>query len=274
MIVTGFLDLGKYEQRRKRTKDYIAAGTWLLGADVPLIIFAEAEHQAAIRALRPKGAETVWRTLKGRVPHDTRLESGLKRSRYAWDPLKDTPRYLWLMRQKLAWLRQGAELADQPVTWVDMGIRPQLGPASPRMLMDRPVEGIRLAELSYVPRAVRKDRQAFYADHYWPLAGGIIRGSPKDLRWLDERVEEEWQWCLQNGFAATDEMMMGFVRFQHPERFRVYYADHPFLVDDWHGVRGSRRLVTEMALRAIDDGSPAEAIERLNAVTLGLSRSG
>jgi hypothetical protein len=265
MLVTGIFDLERYESRGKSTAAYIDEADWLLRSRAPLIVFAEGEHRERIAARRPEGTVTLWQSPGDPPPHEVRLERGLARPGYHWNPVKDTPRYLGLMRRKITWLRQGAELAGGAVTWVDLALRPKLGLVEPQHLIERPVHGIRLAEISYVPHAVRHNRTVYYANHYWPVAGGIIRGTPDDLRWLDERIEEEWTWCLDNGYAATDEMMLGFVRFRHPERFDVYYADHPFLADDWDHVRGSQRLVVQMGLRALDDGNDAEAQRRFAA---------
>lgn len=266
MIVTGIRDLGRFEPRGKPTEAYIEEARWLLGSMAPLIVFTDPEYQRALASLRPAAAQTWWRPERNEVPHDPRLEAALRRSRYAWNPLKDTPRYLALMRQKLTWLRRGSEIAEGPVTWVDLALRPRSPTLTAECLLGGPSERIRLAELSYVPTAVRHDRAAFYADHYWPVAGGVIQGTPAALAWLDAQVETEWQWCLANGYAATDEMMLGFIRFQHPERFEAYYADHPTLVDNWGGVRDSLPLIMQMALRAQDDGNAAEAQSRFDAV--------
>ena len=69
---------------------------------------------------------------------------------------------------------------------------------------------------------------------------------------------------------TTDEMMLGFVRFQNPERFEVYYADHPTLVDNWQSAEKSHGLILSMALRAIEDGDFKGAKDRLDAVSRAL----
>jgi hypothetical protein len=264
MIVTGIVDLEQYEPRGRSTASYIEKSRWLLGSDVPMVVFADARLRPAMELLRPQGSFTLWQEPGEPIP-DARIKAGIARSKYRWNPAKDTPRYFALMRMKISWLRRGAETAGGPVTWVDLAL-PESPIASPAALLRGTPERIRLAEISHVPRCVRHDRASFYADHYWPVAGGVIRGMPEDLIWLDERIEEEWQWCLSSGFAATDEMMLGFVRHQHPHRFETYFADHPTLVDNWNGVRGSHRLIVEMALRAMDDGDTDGAKRRFDAV--------
>jgi len=266
MIITGIRDLALYEPRGKTTEQYLEGSTWLLGSRVPMVIFCDRDYGSYIRSKRPEGAITHLYVDDEPLKHDPRVEIGIARSGFSWNPAKDTPRYFALMRRKLRWLARGAAIAGGPVTWCDIAYRPKSPDLTPDVLLTGPSSRIRLAELSHVPKAVRHDRNRFYAQHYWPVAGGVIRGEPDDLAWLDARVEEEWQWCLEHCVAATDEMMMGFIRFQHPDRFETYYADHPTLVDNWELPRESRHMIHVAAFRAMDDGCEDESRRRFQAL--------
>lgn len=267
MIVTGIYDLELLEPRGRPTRSYLDSpgAKWLLSSDVPLVVFAPDHLQRHIEAQRPAYAQTFWHDT-GQLPEGP-SEDAIARSKFQWNPLKDTPNYFALMRQKITWLRRAAVFAGKPVTWVDIALPGHL-PGRPWDLLTGDASRIKLAELSHVPREARRSRQHYYCDHYWPVAGGVIRGSPADLTWLDEQVEAEWQWCLENEYAATDEMMLGWIRLQHPERFDTYYADHPTLVHNFNGVTESQSLITQMALRAVDDGFEEEARARFEAVSL------
>jgi hypothetical protein len=268
VIVTGIFDLEKYEERGRSTLSYVEKAEWLLKSTVPLIVFVDGEWQDRIRGMRPVSAETIWQPA-GPEPKRVPTPQAISRTIFEWNPKKDTPRYFGVMRRKIEWLRRGAELAGESVTWVDLCLPGDLS-RPPHTLVEGDADKIKIAEIAHVPLRVRHDRDSYYSDHFWPVGGGVIRGKPEDLVWLDDRVEEEWSWCLENGYAATDEMMIGFVRFQHPERFETYYANHSTLVENFHGIKRDREFIAYMAMRALDDGANEEACRRFDAITRSL----
>jgi hypothetical protein len=78
---------------------------------------------------------------------------------------------------------------------------------------------------------------------------------------------------LDAGYVATDEMMIGRIVAQHPERFECYFGDHPTLIRNWAHVQASHRLIAEMALRALEDGDESAARSRFAALADGLRGS-
>ena len=121
MIVTGIFDLEPYEKRGRSTRSYIEGASWLLGSAAPLVVFVDNDYRPLIREMRPKGATTLW-AFPGPEPEALFSEEAFARSKFSWNPGKDTPRYLSLMRRKISWLRRGAEIVGGPVTWVDMAL--------------------------------------------------------------------------------------------------------------------------------------------------------
>jgi hypothetical protein len=206
----------------------------------------------------------------------SQVTENLGRSSIGWDPLKDTPRYFCLMRHRIEWMRAAAAVApaDTVLTWIDMGI-PQCGEPPAGLLasvLNRPPPPgkIRLCEISYVPRDAVADVDRYYQRHWWPVGGGLWAARRPEIEWLAEQIAAEWRVVLDAGHVATDEMLIGRIALQHPERFDVYYGDHPTLLTNWESVKASHRLVAEMALRALEDQNVEAARARFQALADGL----
>lgn len=277
-IVTGLVDLGRWEARQRSCAEYIAQAKSLLSCPFPLILFSDRETRDELLSLRSKQAPTEWFDAEF-SPSDedlVALTQGLERSAIPWNPNKDTARYFCLMREKTRWLRRAARanpFRSDCLWWIDIGYVHTTYDDLERVLSKLPpVDTIRLGELSYVPRAVREDRHRFYYSHWWPVGGGVLAARPPECAWLDEQIEAEWRWALEHHMPVTDEIMFGFIRYQHPERFDVYYADHCSLLINYVAARDSHPLIVAMAKRALEDGNITEAAARLNAIVPYLAR--
>jgi hypothetical protein len=271
-IVTGLVDLGRWESRQRSCAEYIAQAKSLLSCPFPLILFSDADNREELLSLRPKQASTHWLDAEFHPSEDELavLTQGLEKSTIPWNPSKDTARYFCLMREKVRWLRRAALInpfASECLWWIDIGYLHTTYDDLERVLSKAPPVGqIRLGELSYVPRTVREDRHRFYYSHWWPVGGGVLAARPAEFEWLDEQLDAEWRWTIEHHMPVTDEMMLGFIRYQHPERFDVYYADHCSLLTNYIAARDSHPLIVAMAKRALEDGNVVEAAARLNAI--------
>jgi hypothetical protein len=263
MIVTGFVDLSRYDiGRERRASEYHERARWLIDASVPQLVFCDELMRPGLwgrqdpALFEPKDVEAATRA----------LTSG--RQSIHWNKAKDTGAYLCLMRHKIEWmLRATRTIGARCYWWLDYGYRNLLDDNPADLLKREPAPGtIRIAELSYVPRSVRESRETFYRQHWWPVGGGVMAARAEEIGWLRDRIAEEWDWALANEYAVTDEMMIGWIRYQHPERFEIYYADHPTLVSNYLVTRGSHDLIRLMAERALQDGDYAECEARLLSI--------
>jgi len=265
IFVTGFIDLSHHEPRRTSTEEWMQRGKWLFSQDVPLVYFSDT---FPLPVKRKMVYVATPRLDFSDVP---RVDALLSRSKFQYDPAKDTARYLLLMKERYRWMRMVTNLeqfqTEEVFTWVDFGL-----PHAPEdSLLDvarrDPAPGkIRLASISHVPRYAREDLDVYYSRHWWPVGGGLWSARAPEIEWLADRISEEWARCLDLGFAVTDEMMLGRIVIEHPEKFDLYYADHTSLAANWSGVRRSHELIAHMALEALKDGSPEEARERFLAL--------
>jgi hypothetical protein len=113
-FVTGFLDLSRAEDRPpgKSWLDYVGYARWLLAQPVPLLVFAERDRTATLKALRPERSPTVWVecSFEEMVAWEDRerISECVRRN----GPLlysvtdRDTPLFMMTVWQKTEWLRR------------------------------------------------------------------------------------------------------------------------------------------------------------------------
>ena len=269
MLVTGFYDLERFEERRTSQSEWVQRTSWLR-SQPQRVIYVNSHGDEPLVTLPAN-----WRVLHVAAPDfedEWRVKRNLKRSLVAWDPMKDSGKYFCLMRHRIHWMAAAARWVgpEQVLTWIDMGIPHEQDDDLQTVLdLSPPPEKIRLCAISYVPRAARGDLKRYYERHWWPVGGGLWAARRAEIEWLAAEIEREWSATLQAGLVATDEMMLGRILLRYPERFDIYYGDHPTLIRNWQKVRGSHRLITEMALRALEDGNASEAHRRFAALAAG-----
>jgi len=263
IFVSGFYDLSHHEPRRTSIEEWGRRAEWLFAHEgIRLVFFGGLNMD-----LKPE-----WSFVEPSVTFDpdevARIDALLSRSKFHYDPTKDTARYLLLMRERYRWMYAATEIATdhagEPFTWVDFGLPHAPEDSLTGVARRDPAPGkIRLASISHVPRYAREDLDVYYSRHWWPVGGGLWSARAPEIAWLADRIDEEWSRCLDLGFAVTDEMMLGRIVIAHPEKFDLYYADHTSLCANWNGIVRSHRLIAEMAIRAIEDGATGEGEDRL-----------
>ncbi len=266
VLVTGFYDLEKHEERRTPTADWAARSSWLLShSDVSMLVYADDNF---LDWTRLRGISTAP-VIAPDFSDLARVEKNLASSRIGWDPLKDTPRYFCLMRHRISWMVDAASRvnANTVLTWADLCLPHREGETLHEVLEKPPEAGkIRICEISYVPRFARESIARYYERHWWPVGGGLWSARPAEIQWLAHEMDKEWVLSLDLGYVATDEMLIGRVLIRHPERFETYYGDHPSLAENWCRVRGSQGLILDMAVRALEDGNVEEGLRRCRAL--------
>ena len=279
-LVTGFVDLARLEPRPGRTwAIYLERARFLLEQPVPLVVFAEPDRASELLALRPAGAPTHFHptTVEELVALSDRerIQACIRRSAIPWNPHKDTALYFALLRQKTEWLRQATQLdpfRTEHFGWIDLalpkidGLEAAMKDGIRRIAQGPCSERIRFCSLSYVAESAFASRATFYAQHYWPLAGGLFVGPKDALRWLADEFGREWQAALAEGLAASDEMIFGFIAHAHPERFELYYGDHPTILANYVDAKFSHPLIFAMVARSRADGDHSKSRLRLEAI--------
>jgi glycosyltransferase involved in cell wall biosynthesis len=287
-LVTGFLDLSRRETRGagRRAADYLEYGRWLLAQPVPLVVFADRGHLDDLRRLRPRSAPTRW---VGWDLEDCRwwprrgaIETALRERpvRHS-DVEKDTAAYLITGYQKTEWLEVAAganPFGSGRLAWIDFGThgladrdrlttREDLDAGLAALVAGRHARNaLRVCAIEPVAAEVVDDPAVYYAEHRWPVAAGLLEGSPAALRWFAGRVRREIAACLDAGIAITEEMIWGRILQLEPRRFAPHYGTWASCLAN---VAGPRRNVSEVlsaARRASRQGAFRASARRLDFV--------
>lgn len=284
-IVTGYLDLSAIEPRPagKDWEDYRAAARWTLSVPLPLVAFLDEARLEELRRLRPGGPPTLWQpsslTACRWWPELKRVTQLLRRRVPLGSSLvKDSPAYLITTWQKTEWLRQVAEtdpFGTSHVAWLDLAFAahtrsfvPHAADAALRQGLDALCAGLpgpgtlRLCAMEHVPAEIAADRDTYYAQHRFPVAGGAVLGDREAVRWFADRVAVEIAACLEAGIAITEEMMWGRIVALEPERFQLHYGRWEACLTNFAGPVLARNSILAAAARCRDAAEYAAAAAR------------
>jgi hypothetical protein len=80
-------------------------------------------------------------------------------------------------------------------------------------------------------------------------------GGKNELKCFIEKCRHELEWCLNNGFAVTEEMIYGYVLGNNPELFYPYIGDYCESLINFEGIHKNIWLAFRSLDKAINDAN-------------------
>ncbi len=219
-LVTGYVRLNAGHRPHAR---YLELGRRLIGLALPTVCFYDGSAHEIIPTprtrVRPAGLAHCWMTDYAR---DCRPPAG--------SPTKDTVGYAVVQHQKTAWLAEAARLTGDHVVWVDFGIFHLSAPISDRMVRDllakvedEPPDRITIAGIW----PMRGRPLIDWSKPAWYVAGGVVVVPPELADWFHDTAVTYATLQMEASRQTTWEVNTWSAMLRdHPNRFRVYAADH------------------------------------------------
>ena len=224
VLVSALFDLaGRENNRRRRTiEEYLELGKVVLDLDENMVFYADSEPAAVIEAER---------RARGRPIRNA-------------NPDKDTPLYRRLSWSKFEALARTIDASPFPMeraAWLDFGIghvaRADYWPVERpfRRLSRR----IRLLRLRPFTGASLGEPDEYFSFLRGLVGGGLIGGGPAEVSWLCDRVFEEVDRALADGWAPLEEQVIPLIAARDPDAFEFYAGDYSHILDDYFRPHGS-----------------------------------
>jgi hypothetical protein len=224
VLVSALFDLaGRENNRRRRTiEEYLELGRIVLDLDENMVFYADSEPAAVIEAERKA---------RGRPIRNA-------------NPDKDTPLYRLLTWSKFEALARTIDASPFPMeraAWLDFGIghvaRADYWPVERpfRRLSRR----IRLLRLRPFTGASLGEPDEYFSFLRGLVGGGLIGGGPAEVSWLCDRVFEEVDRALADGWAPLEEQVIPLIAARDPDAFEFYAGDYSHILDNYLRPHGS-----------------------------------
>jgi hypothetical protein len=241
-FVTALFDLGRREPRPKPFAFYREWASYVLGLDVPLVVFADPELAGWIADARAAvGLDDQTRV----VPKPFEALAAVARLSTVADlptfcnaqPAKDTPRYQTLNWAKVDLLEEIA--ASNPfgtdhVAWIDAAIGYV---AEPPALLPAPSTPLAVLEMCATSPAEAADRRTFYAYERGRLAGGFLRAGRDVWPRVARAFRAELDAVIALGLRPNEQQVLSALSAREPDLFAPYPGDYAGILRNWDHVR-------------------------------------
>jgi hypothetical protein len=168
------------------------------------------------------------------------------------NPDRDTPRYIALTWSKFELVRRASAVdafAASHFAWIDFGLAHVA--RTLRCLEDavfaRPAGRVRLLMLkSFAPDELG-DRERYFSELRYHLAGGYITASRAGVERVSTLFADEAERALGEGFAPSDEQLLPLLVSREPDLFEFHYGDHASILENYVRLRADAgRLLFQM----------------------------
>ena len=254
VLVSALFDLaGRENNRRRRTiEEYLELGRTVLDLDENIVFYADPEPAAVIEAERRARGLADRTVVRVVAFEDFRTHARLGRTAEAArgrpirnaNPDKDTPLYRLLTWSKFEALARTIDASPFPMeraAWLDFGIghvaRAKYWPVERpfRRLSRR----IRLLRLRPFTGASLGEPDEYFSFLRGLVGGGLIGGGPAEVSWLCDRVFEEVDRALADGWAPLEEQVIPLIAARDPDAFEFYAGDYSHILDNYFRPHGS-----------------------------------
>jgi hypothetical protein len=112
---------------------------------------------------------------------------------------------------------------------------------------------IHINMMCYTSKNEIKNKYEYYRFFRGNVAATFWIGGKNELKYFIEKCRHELEWCLNNGFAVTEEMIYGYVLGTNPELFYPYIGDYGESLINFEGIHKNIWLAFRSLDKAIND---------------------
>jgi len=112
---------------------------------------------------------------------------------------------------------------------------------------------IHINMMCYTTKGEVANRYDFYRFMRGKIAATFWIGGKNELKTFINRCNEELEWCFNNGFALTEEMIYGYVLGTNPELFHPFIGDYCESLINFDGIHRNEWLAFRSLNMALED---------------------
>lgn len=234
-LVTAFFDLIRRDQtKRKNPLSYLENFKWIVGLNIPLIVFCDPEYAPIISSLAPL-AEIIPVKLEDLEVEKYRpMVSKLITGKFLDGiyPEKFTTNYYLTIWSKFYLLQIIAKRETDKIYWIDFGIahlkqyNPNFGLKFHLFLENIP-DKIQLIQLEYF-----NEKSIDYSRSVCWFCGGFFGGKSEDILWFSQEFIKQLDFDLTQSQLGAEEQIMAWIVLRNPEKFTTSYGLYYSILDN------------------------------------------
>ncbi len=237
---------------------YFSSSKEFFNKPFPLIIFTEPKYEEKIWDSRPKDLHPLTRVIvrdydqlsqyslfsKYEENHKNNVIWNLKGEKF-------TALYKFMVSQKPDFVKQAVMMNPfntSKFAWMDMRLHCVYNMSideTNRSFMDMTKDRVKIMQMAYTLPNEIENRSYFYSCTRGKVAAGFFGGYAKPLIEFANLCKEELEYCSNNGFAPSDEMLFSYVIGKHPNLFDPYFGDYSSVLRNQLYVRENSYLASK-----------------------------
>lgn len=272
-FVTAFYKLRKRENNFDpfcvANDRYFKAAEKIFDKDIHLIIFIEPDNEIKEHILKNRIGKEHKTLIIERTYEELKLWPKLNRfietdKNYHipnLDIRKFTPLYYLIINSKVEFVNEAIDINPFNTTrfsWIDFRSF-ELSPITDEnfnkigdlVANDR----IHINMMCYTSKNEIQNKYEYYRFFRGKVAATFWIGGKNELKCFIEKCRQELEWCLNNGFAVTEEMIYGYVLGSNPELFYPYIGDYCESLINFEGIHKNIWLAFRSLDMAINDAN-------------------
>ena len=232
-IVTALFDLKRFTSAARSTDFYLNSAHSTLSLNQPMIVYCESEQMEALRSIRPEYLHEKTRFVPIRFEdlplfHHMEEIKG-NRIRNPLTGVKDPVFYLMSMA-RYALLKQSVEenpFHSTHFSWLNISME-QFGCMN-LMNLDviwkrPPRDLVSVMYMKYIGKGSVLNTKEYFKTAQQPFSTKIITAAAANIYEFSNQMEEIFLHYLKLGYGNTDEQLVAYVYYAHPDKFDLYYG--------------------------------------------------
>lgn len=221
------------------TEYYLSSVKKMFEKPFPLIIFTEPKYEKKMMEIRPKELHHITRFIvrdydqlnlyflynKYKENHENNVICNLHTEKF-------TSLYKFLVLQKPDFVKQAVMMNPfntSKFAWMDMRLHDVYDMQmheTDRVFMEFSPDRVHMMQMEYTCPSEIENRSYFYSYTRGKIAAGFFGGYSGPLINFANLCKEEIEYCCNNGFAPTDEMIFSYVVGKNQDLFYPYVGDY------------------------------------------------
>ena len=241
-VVSMYVDLAKYEHRRKNREIYKNPAQQFLRQRVPMVLFLDNTFIDEAREIRKecgllkytKIVEITWDDLC-KATYLEKIEANCKTFKNDggianFNHDKDTPRYMVLNNSKYGFVERAISLnpfgSDQ-YAWVDFGI---IGAVRDfggfKEALDYSAQYYQLSIPYICPKLEHLSPEKFFGTNWFYCCAGYLQGHKDTWDKFISEFDALFAQIIERGYYGNEESFLGYLMVERLELFKPFYADY------------------------------------------------